>query len=37
MGDTSLTEVDDIKHLGVTFQSDFSWNKHITFIIAKAN
>ena len=37
MGDTSLTEVDHFKHLGDTFQSDISGNKHVINIIAKAN
>ena len=37
MGDTPITEVDHFKHLGVTFQSDLSWNKHVINIVAKAN
>ena len=37
MGDTPLTEVVHFKHLGVTFQSDLSWNKHVTNIVSKAD
>ena len=37
MGDTLLTEVVHFKHLGVTFQSDLSWNKHVTNIVSKAD
>lgn len=35
--DHTLEEVDSAKYLGVTIQSNLSWNKHIDNITAKAN